>query len=649
MYIKQLKIENYGAIENIDYAFPFNVDGTPKPVILVGKNGVGKTLLLSNILNALIEFKRGYYRELKEVSDNNYYRVGSKSYIRTGSNNSYEHYIFDNNAEYTNLMTVNYTQFKENFSYEKYANVTLTDKKLVDDGFFSKCRIPNTNVFDSDVFLYFPVERYYIPTWENKSNKQLMFITREQTFVGQSCENMIKYNVFSDVEQWILDVLIDQYLYESKASHMFVNNELRPTISFEGKNTNIVNEINKVLSLIFKNSKYDSVRIGVSPKRNLYRTISIIGKLQDGSEEEFIPLFSNMSSGEMMIFGIVASILKEYDRVSDNTDTSFQNISGIVLIDEIDSHLHSDLLKDVLPNLINLFPNIQFIMSSHSPFFLLGMQEKFGDRCQFLGLPSGVVFDSIEYFDEISRCYSIIDESYDSVLKSLEETRDKLNNTSKPLIITEGKTDWKHLKNALQKLKEQGKFNDLEIEFLESESPMGEDKLNKLLDNLSVVPNAKPIIGIFDNDNSTGKKYETFEEKGNNVFAVSIKDTQGYSCGISIELLYNKEDLIKADKNGRRIYLSNEFTEKTGRLKDNTNIICTNKILNSANSTHCIKVIDSEVYDENEKNIALSKEAFANNIINGIEPFDNMDVSGFVDIFSSIQKIIKSKNIEIHN
>ena len=53
-----------------------------------------------------------------------------------------------------------------------------------------------------------------------------------------------------------------------------------------------------------------------------------------------------------MIFGIVASILKEYDRVSDNTDTSFENISGIVLIDEIDSHLHSDLLKDVLPNLI---------------------------------------------------------------------------------------------------------------------------------------------------------------------------------------------------------------------------------------------------------------------------------------------------------
>lgn len=646
MYIKKLLIENYGAIESIDYAFPFNVDGTPKPVILVGKNGVGKTLLLSNILNALIEFKRGYYRELKEVSDDNYYRVGSKSYIRAGSNHSYEHYIFENNAEYTNLMTVNYDQLKENFSYEKYININLTDEKLVNDGFFSKCNKPNVNVFDNNVFLYFPVERYYIPTWENKSNKQLMFITREQSFVGQSCENMIKYNIFSDIEQWILDVLIDQYLYESNTRIIENNNQLYPKTFYKGKNTNIVNEINRALSLIFINSKYISVRIGVSQKRNLYRTISIIGKLKDGSEEGFIPLFSNMSSGEMMIFGIVASILKEYDRVSDNTYTSFENISGIVLIDEIDSHLHSDLLKDVLPNLIKLFPKIQFIMSSHSPFFLLGMQEKFGDKCQFLNFPSGVIFDSIEYFDEISRCYSIIDESYDSVLKSLEETRVKLSRISKPLIITEGKTDWKHLKNALLRFKEQGKFIDVELEFLETETSMGDDKLEKLLNNLSIMPNAKLIIGIFDNDSSTGKKYEAVEDKGNNVFAVSIKDVQGYDCGISIELLYAEKDLKKYDENKRRIYLSDEFTEKSGRLKTDSKIICTNKTLKDAKNKKSIKIVDHDVYDENDVSIALSKEDFAKNIINRIPPFNDIDISGFENIYSSIKSIIDKYNLK---
>ena len=96
---------------------------------------------------------------------------------------------------------------------------------------------------------------------------------------------------------------------------------------------------------------------------------------------------------------------------------------------------------------------------------------------------------------------------------------------------------------------------------------MGDDKLEKLLNNLSIMPNAKLIIGIFDNDSSTGKKYEAVEDKGNNVFAVSIKDVQGYDCGISIELLYAEKDLKKYDENKRKIYLSDEFTEKSGRLK----------------------------------------------------------------------------------
>lgn len=270
---------------------------------------------------------------------------------------------------------------------------------------------------------------------------------------------------------------------------------------------------------------------------------------------------------------------------------------------------------------------------------MLGIQEKFGDKCQSINFPSGVIFDSIEYFDEISRCYSIIDESYDSVLKSLEETRVKLSSISKPLIITEGKTDWKHLKNALLRFKEQGKFIDVELEFLETETSMGDDKLEKLLKNLSIMPNAKLIIGIFDNDSSTGKKYEAVEDKGNNVFAVSIKDVQGYDCGISIELLYAEKDLKKYDENKRRIYLSDEFTEKSGRLKTDSKIICTNKTLKDAKNKKSIKIVDHDVYDENDVSIALSKEDFAKNIINRIPPFNDIDISGFENIFSSIKTL----------
>ena len=45
-------------------------------------------------------------------------------------------------------------------------------------------------------------------------------------------------------------------------------------------------------------------------------------------------------------------------------------ISGIVLIDEIETHLHLELQKKIMELLTTVFPNIQFIVSSHSPFIL---------------------------------------------------------------------------------------------------------------------------------------------------------------------------------------------------------------------------------------------------------------------------------------
>ena len=46
------------------------------------------------------------------------------------------------------------------------------------------------------------------------------------------------------------------------------------------------------------------------------------------------------------------------------------DLEGIVLIDEVETHLHVELQKKIVPILTELFPNIQFIMTTHSPFVL---------------------------------------------------------------------------------------------------------------------------------------------------------------------------------------------------------------------------------------------------------------------------------------
>ncbi len=46
------------------------------------------------------------------------------------------------------------------------------------------------------------------------------------------------------------------------------------------------------------------------------------------------------------------------------------DLQGIVLIDEIETHLHINLQKKIMPFLTKIFPNIQFIVTTHSPFVL---------------------------------------------------------------------------------------------------------------------------------------------------------------------------------------------------------------------------------------------------------------------------------------
>lgn len=63
-------------------------------------------------------------------------------------------------------------------------------------------------------------------------------------------------------------------------------------------------------------------------------------------------------------------------RMQKQTGRSFHfNLPGIVLVDEIETHLHLELQKNIMPLLTAIFPNIQFIVTSHSPFILNSLKD----------------------------------------------------------------------------------------------------------------------------------------------------------------------------------------------------------------------------------------------------------------------------------
>ena len=64
MYIKKIVEENVGPIEKAQLEFSFSKEN-PKPVIIVGENGTGKTTLISNIVDSFYEMAGTAYTDAK--------------------------------------------------------------------------------------------------------------------------------------------------------------------------------------------------------------------------------------------------------------------------------------------------------------------------------------------------------------------------------------------------------------------------------------------------------------------------------------------------------------------------------------------------------------------------------------------------------
>ena len=103
-------------------------------------------------------------------------------------------------------------------------------------------------------------------------------------------------------------------------------------------------------------------------------TFSLSIKEQDREVFDFNTLASGFAAILDIILDVMMRMQKSKGRVFDF------NMPGIVLIDEIETHLHLELQKKILDLLTTIFPNIQFIMSTHSPFILNS-------------LPNAVIYD----------------------------------------------------------------------------------------------------------------------------------------------------------------------------------------------------------------------------------------------------------------
>lgn len=88
-----------------------------------------------------------------------------------------------------------------------------------------------------------------------------------------------------------------------------------------------------------------------------------------------LPL-SSLSNGFQNFIGILADLSYRCIKLNPHLKEKAAEVPGIVLIDEIDLHLHPTWQRRVVADLKRAFPNVQFIVTTHSPFVVQSLKAE---------------------------------------------------------------------------------------------------------------------------------------------------------------------------------------------------------------------------------------------------------------------------------
>jgi predicted ATP-binding protein involved in virulence len=535
MLFKRIEIDNVGPISKIDITFPQD-DETPKPLVVVGENGSGKSILLSHLVNALIVGKQELYEDV-EVEKGKVFKYRSPNYVKSGESFSFSNIEFATGEKVQEWqLLLSKKDFEEKLGYSPIRKEWEKIGAEKSSQFISTLKKQSKNtkeIFQNQCCLYFPVNRFEEPAWLNLINlKSIASYTELKRISGYSNRSIICTSPLKNNINWLLDLIFDRQAFEIQIQNVPLQTApdqpaaLVPLFAgHKGQSTNIYEAVIKVLKVVLRDS--GNLRIGAGTRHD--RKISVMK-----DEKVWVPNLFQLSTGEVQLINLFLSIVRDYD-LSDGQLNDLSDIKGIVIIDEIDSHLHTVHQKEVLPELIKSFPNIQFVITTHAPLFLLGIEEHFGeDGFEVINMPNGEKVSPSD-FSEFVAAY----EAFKETTRYRAEIKAEIEKHSKPIVFVEGDYDIRYLHKAAEFL---GKIDILEKIQLKDGDGFGNlDKVWKSYNNSvsEVVPSK--IILLYDCD--TNKQ----DSEKNLVFKRVIPQVAGNPISIGIENLFPPNTIDKVE------------------------------------------------------------------------------------------------------
>ena len=530
MYLKNIAIKNIGPIDELSIELPFNKNGNPKPLLLVGENGTGKTIFQSQIIDSLYEIASDLFDDVGKGNgvSRSYYKVSGGMNLQSGKEKGFSLLSFidfkDNKIEY----------------FDKIGDVTksditdiITDFKLAPNGKSGnqklKTDISNEILKEElqkewikEVHIFQPAYRYEEPFWKNDIFKNVQRFEDKRRYSGQLSKEIEIISSTKENKVYLMDLVLD-----------FTSNQTNQIDRLIWLN------INSILQAIKRKT---NIRLAIGP-RGGYR-VSIVETNEKGEViKQLLPSIDNLSLGESILLNLFINIIRH----ADNPPRLTREIKGIVAIDEIDVHLHSDLQNTVLPALIKMFPKVQFIITTHSPLFILGMKREFEeDGFEIRNMPSGELITT-ERFSEFENAYNILK----STTKFEKDMNKQIQESQKPIVFVEGDYDIRYIKQASKLFGKQELFE--KFTFIDAD---GYRNLNNIWNHKSNLFNAIPqsMLLLYDCDTKVENK-----TKGR-IYKRIIPHMEENNFDRGIENLFNKETIDNA-KEYKKAFI--DYTSET--------------------------------------------------------------------------------------
>lgn len=307
MRIRELSIKNFRVLED-DHYFEFNSNIT----LIAGVNGKGKTAILDALVLALS-------RLVPQISPSKSRRIKIKESDITIGKEAMQLTLKTNCAGHPVNFTVDYTTREISTKLTKRVRERITnaygDPQRGDD------QAPLTVFYTTD-----------------RAGYKFPKILPEVVPSGQA----MAYN--GALQNRLVDYKDLMYRYKVAA----INTEA----TF---NRNTIEAINSAISQFMED--FGDLHVETNPLRLVIQKgekVIDVKQLSDG-ERAFIALISDLGRRLALANPALENPLLGY---------------GVVLIDEIELHLHPKWQLELLENLRNIFPNIQFILTTHSPFII---------------------------------------------------------------------------------------------------------------------------------------------------------------------------------------------------------------------------------------------------------------------------------------